>query len=138
MGKVIDLLEKRLEEKYPERPHLVEQEKAIIRGKIKGGIIGAGIVVVGSGGTKVDRYTSIGTVKYELRLFGGPLGNSPYRRKKQNNPLTVAFTSSGHGVPKWMQKVCQAVNEAEVTSVEEALKIAEGNAYFRRNKLSNL
>lgn len=51
-------------------------------------------------------------VRYELRLYGNSLGESPYFRNRNSgqNPQVLLSTLSGHGPPKYWRKIIDLVN----------------------------
>lgn len=60
--------------------------------------------------------------RYELRLTGGDLGISPYLRKRANgqNPVILASTLSGRGVPVWMAELERELNMLDPATIESA------------------
>ena len=74
------------------------------------------------------RRIAVRITPYELRVApeDRPHGTRKYGRDATPTAVVVlARTTSGHGVPRWLERAAQRINEAAVTSVADARAIVD-------------
>ena len=73
------------------------------------------------------RRIAVKITPYELRVApeDRPHATRKYGRDAATAVVVLARTTSGHGVPRWLERAAQRINEAAVASVADARAIVD-------------